>query len=93
MAKRELERMTIIPGENGGHVVEHEYSRGSSPKGMPAYEPPEKHPFGPKDDYKLTAHISKTLGLKDAKEEAEEAKPITPEVASGIRAKAMKGMK
>lgn len=74
MAKRELERMTIIPGENGRHVVEHEYKRPRVDKHPLSYEAPEKHIFVPKDDYKLTAHISKTLGLDDAAEEEAEAK-------------------
>lgn len=91
MAKQELARLTITPGENGGHVVEHEFKHsGNSP--MSYEDSREKHIFGPGDDYKLTAHISKTLGLKDAKEEAAEAK-LSPKAAAAIRVKAGKSMK
>jgi hypothetical protein len=92
MAKREIEHLVIIPGETGGHVVEHQYKSSGNEKGPMRYEEPEKYIFGPGDDYKLTAHISKTLGLKDAKEEAEEAK-LSPKAAAAIRVKAGKSMK
>lgn len=91
MAKREIEVMRIYPGEKGGHVVEHEYRRPVHDKHPMSYEPPEKHIFGPGDDRKLTAHISKTLGLSDAKEEEEEAKPGKKSMAERVKARMSKG--
>lgn len=93
MAKNELRRLEIEPAENGGHTLTHFYKESSGPSNGPSrYVEPDRFVFGPDDDYKLTAHISKTLGLKDAKEEAAEAK-LSPKAAAAIRVKVGKSMK
>lgn len=76
-AKHQMSRMEIEPAENGGHVVTH-YLKSTPKVGRGgdmsmAYHEPERHVFGPKDDKKLTAHISKHLGLGDAHEEEMES--------------------
>ncbi|MDE2105610.1 MAG: hypothetical protein KGL39_50755 [Patescibacteria group bacterium] len=87
MAK-ELARLTITPGENGGHVVEHEFKRPAVDKHPLAYQEPEKHIFGPGDDVQLTAHISKALGLSDAPEEEAEARaPKAAQMAARVRSR------
>lgn len=69
-AKKELEEMTIRKAENGGHTVRHEFKRQPAHKGglnggMYSDRPPsEEHVFGPDDDAKLAAHVSKHLDLK-----------------------------
>lgn len=87
MAKQ-LARLTIMPGENGGHVVEHEFKRPAVDKSPLTYQEPEKHIFGPGDDAKLTAHISRALGLSDASEERAETKsPKAASMAEKVRSK------
>ena len=77
-AKRELRRLEVEPAENGGFTITHYFKDVSVPtrRGLSEatrYVEPEKHVFGPGDDLKVTAHVSKALGLKDAPEEGAEA--------------------
>lgn len=59
--KREIERIVIEPGANGGHTVKHHYkapkTRGGM--GMPAYEDPESFPFSNKAD--TMQHLDQNL--------------------------------
>jgi hypothetical protein len=71
--KKELESLRIEPAKNGGHTVRHSYKRvavhrkGSMSGGM-GYDYPESEEFvfGPDDNEKMMAHVSKHLGLKKA---------------------------
>ena len=75
--KKQLEEMRIRKSDNGGHTVTHEYKRQPAHKGgmhggMYAERPPsEEHVFGPDDDGKLAAHVSKHLDLKNISTKSE----------------------
>jgi hypothetical protein len=70
MAKQ-LESIEIIPGENGGHRVVHNFKRETSKKsgamtGGVYIERPksEEHLFGASAEGKVPPHIRKALNLK-----------------------------
>jgi len=71
MAKQ-LESIEIIPGENGGHRVVHNFKRemgkkGGAMSGGVYMERPkaDEHIFGKSEDGKVLPHVGKALGLKE----------------------------
>ncbi len=72
--KLKIRRLSIEPGDNGGHTVEHDYKRvavtrkGRMNSGLD-YEHPESKsfPIGPGQDQQLLDHIVEHLGLKVGK--------------------------
>lgn len=60
-----LERLHIVPGEDGGHTVEHHYAH----DGM-TYHKPKVHVFGADEGAELMAHLAKH-GHIDAAHKAE----------------------
>jgi len=57
---RELERIVIEPGANGGHTVKHHYKPPKARKGMSMpYEEPESFPFSNKAD--TMQHLDQNL--------------------------------
>ena len=63
-SKKKLDRITITPGKNKGHVVEHHYRTESGDLYM---HRPEVYPFS--DGHEMMKHLSKHLkvGLGEAK--------------------------
>jgi hypothetical protein len=71
VAKRKLRSITIRPGKNGGHSVQHQYepapqfSKGMS-GGLTMGAPEmEDHSFGPGDHGGLVKHLAQALALKN----------------------------
>ena len=76
----DLDSISISPAKNGGFSVKHSYKpkptykKGANGGFGVEYNAPEEHVFGPKEHAALVAHISKALKLREAPEEAAEAK-------------------
>ena len=71
--KKEIDTISIHPGENGGHMVRHSFKRTpvmrSGRDGGLGYDYPEseEHIFGPRDGEKMMGHLATHLGMKGAK--------------------------
>jgi len=70
MAKK-MERMEIMPAENGGHTITHQMKRSVSSKrmGYMTMAPEsETNTFGPGEHDAVIAHVAKHLGLQKEEE-------------------------
>lgn len=82
----EIRRIEIEPDGQGGHMVHTHFREkpGKANEPMP-YTEPEKKVFGDGQGHDMLAHVANHLGIPEMEEEPK--RKLTPEAASGIRAK------
>jgi hypothetical protein len=78
--KPDLDSISISKASNGGYTVQHKYKPRPSYKRGPTggfnteYNAPEEHVFSKDEGHKVIAHVSKALGMPQAKEDVAEVK-------------------
>ena len=60
--KKEIERLVIKKGANGGHVITHDYKRPNTKEYVPAPES-EDFPFGEDEGQAALQHIATHMGM------------------------------